>query len=314
MSVDPGTSAGSQRQFELEHVRLLVDRPARGVSPSWTIHAVAHWGSFHTAGRRLEYGDSYVIVDQSYVQFHRPRIEDGQRPPIVFVHGGGLSGAAWETTPDGRDGWGPRAADAGWPVYIIDSVDTGRAGRAPDSQRAGPVEWKTARQMWERYRIGPAAGWVSKTAFAGGQFPIEHFDALVGAHVARRRTNDMVEAAAIVDAITTIGTCHVIAHSHGAALMPTVLTQVGSLVHRIVLIEPLPLSADTALVAGRTLLLWGDHTEGHPLWSPMIPIYRSSGATDLCLPDLGVVGNSHLPMCDRNSDTVMELILDWLAD
>jgi pimeloyl-ACP methyl ester carboxylesterase len=277
---------------------------------------VTEWGSFYTAGRRLDYGDSYVIVDQCYVQFHRPRRDVGQRLPIVFVHGGGLAGAVWETTPDGRDGWGPRAAAAGRPVYIIDTVDTGRAGRAPDSLRAGPIEWKTARQMWERYRIGPVAGWASKTAFADGQFPIERFDALVGAHVARRRTNDMVEAAAIVDAITTIGPCQVIAHSHGAALMPAVLTRTGSLVHRTVLIEPLPLPlpAGTVFAMGSTLLVWGDHTEGHPMWSPMIPLYQSSEAQCLGLPDLGVVGNSHLAMCDRNSDTVLEVLLDWLAD
>ncbi len=120
--------------------------------------------------------------------------------------------------------------------------------------------------------------------------------------------------AAIADAIRLIGPCHVIAHSHGAAMMPAVLSEVGSLVHRTVLVEPLPLSRDTTLSPGSTLLTWGDHTEGHPLWSPMTPIYRASDADHLCLPDLGIGGNSHLPMCDRNSDTVLELILEWLAE
>lgn len=95
--------------------------------------------------------------------------------------------------------------------------------------------------------------------------------------------------------------------------MPAVLTRTGSLVHRTVLIEPLPLPADTVFATGSTLLVWGDHTEGHPMWSPMIPIYQSSEAQCLGLPDLGVVGNSHLAMCDRNSDTVLEVLLDWLA-
>lgn len=280
------------------------------------MHAVTNWGSFYTAGRRFERGDSYVIVDQAYVQFHRPSTDDAHGLPIVFVHGGGLSGSVWETTPDGRAGWAPRTVDAGWPVYVVDSVDAGRAGRAPDSLRDGPVEWKTADQMWQRYRIGPLAEWASRTAFAGGQFPVEHFDVLVAAHIARRRSTDPLEVAAIVDAIRLIGPCRVIAHSHGAALMPAVLTQVASLVHRAALIEPLPLPAGAALAAGSTLLVWGDHIDEHPLWSPMVEIYRAhgaSGAKGLCLPDLGIAGNSHVPMCDHNSDTVLELILDWLA-
>jgi pimeloyl-ACP methyl ester carboxylesterase len=274
---------------------------------------MAQWGSFYTEGRRIDYGDSYVIVDQAYVQYHYPTTDIHQRLPLVFIHGGGLSGAVWETTPDARAGWGPLAVDAGWPAYIVDSVDVGRAGRAPDALREGHVEWKTAAQMWERYRIGPSGGWQSEVAFADGQFPAGDFATLVRAHVTRRRTTDRVETAGIVAAIERIGACHVIAHSHGAAMMPAVINQIGSLVRRTVLIEPFPFVADTALAADSTLLVWGDHTSDHPLWSPMIPIYRACDATQLCLPDVGVRGNSHLPMCDRNSDAVLGLILDWLA-
>ncbi len=274
---------------------------------------VTTWGSFHTAGRRLAYGDSYVVVDQAYVQYLCPSGHEATRLPVVFVHGGGLSGSVWESTPDGREGWAPRTVGAGWPVFIIDSVDAGRAGRAPDFMRDGPVEWKSADQMWQRYRIGPLTEWASRTPFVDGLFPVEYFDALVGAHVARRRTTDVVEVAALVEAIRRIGPCHVVAHSHGAALLPAVLAQVGPLVHRTVLIEPLPLTAGTSVVAGSTMLVWGDHTEEHPMWSPMIPIYRASPAESLCLPDAGIAGNSHLPMCDLNSDAVLDLILAWVA-
>ena len=47
---------------------------------------------------------------------------------VVFMHGGGLSGSMWETTPDGRPGWSRLFLEAGHPVYVIDGVERGRAG------------------------------------------------------------------------------------------------------------------------------------------------------------------------------------------
>jgi len=39
---------------------------------------------------------------------HRPA-------PVVFVSGGGMTGACWESTPDGRPGWLTGFVNAGWP-------------------------------------------------------------------------------------------------------------------------------------------------------------------------------------------------------
>ena len=43
-------------------------------------------------------------VEQMYAQYvrlQRPRA----RFPLLLMHGGGLTGVTWETTPDGRPGW-----------------------------------------------------------------------------------------------------------------------------------------------------------------------------------------------------------------
>ena len=42
--------------------------------------------------------------DHAYVSYQIP--VDAHRYPLVFLHGAGQSGKTWETTPDGREGFG----------------------------------------------------------------------------------------------------------------------------------------------------------------------------------------------------------------
>src|SRR5215467_10961430 len=44
-----------------------------------------------------------ITINQMYVQYRIPKTVSG--PPIVMVHGSGHTGATYETTPDGREGW-----------------------------------------------------------------------------------------------------------------------------------------------------------------------------------------------------------------
>src|SRR5262245_35084947 len=44
-----------------------------------------------------------ITVNQMYVQYRIPKTVSG--PAIVMVHGSGHTGATYETTPDGREGW-----------------------------------------------------------------------------------------------------------------------------------------------------------------------------------------------------------------
>ncbi len=51
-------------------------------------------------------------VGQLYVQEYR--LAQPTRPyPVLLWHGGGMTGAQWESTPDGRDGWLWRLLQAG---------------------------------------------------------------------------------------------------------------------------------------------------------------------------------------------------------
>ena len=64
----------------------------------------------------------------------------------------------------------------------------------------------------------------------------------------------------------------------------------------------------------KTLIVWGDHFEGHQLWSQTRSDYdKMAGDISVYdLPAMGIRGNSHFPMSDRNSDQVSKLVFDWL--
>ncbi len=114
-------------------------------------------------------------VEAMYVQFVRLRQPRG-RVPILFWHGGGLTGVTWETTPDGRPGWQQRFLEAGFDVYVSDAVERGRAGwaRFPEVWPTEPF-FRAKAEGWELFRLGPANSYRStpaeRTAHPGQQFP-----------------------------------------------------------------------------------------------------------------------------------------------
>ena len=76
-------------------------------------------------------------------------------PPIVFLHGGGHTGACYRATPDGRQGWADYMAERGWPVVVADWPGHGRAGKVPDLARmSGLRVVDAARALLDE--IGPA--------------------------------------------------------------------------------------------------------------------------------------------------------------
>src|ERR1700753_1865485 len=272
--------------------------------------------TFFTPGRQLPHGDSYIIADQCYVQYRPPSIKNQNPPPlpILFVHGGGLTGAQWESTPDLRPGWACLASQLGYEVYILDTVDSGRSPRAPDSFRnQAIVEHRTAKETWDRFRFGPLDGWEERNLFAESQFPVEYFDALVASQIARRRSNDEVEAKGIVDAIKIIGECWIIAHSHGAALILDIISEVKDHVKKMALIEPGGTSAAHKLIKDVPgCVLWGDYLDMHAIWPKISKPFDESPAEIIRLPDRGIRGNTHFPTCDKNSDDIFNIVRKWL--
>ncbi|KAF1980904.1 hypothetical protein K402DRAFT_467917 [Aulographum hederae CBS 113979] len=102
--------------------------------------------SFFTRGQRHPHGDSYIIINQCYVQYippspspptsssspsltipstHPPSPSTSPQPlPLLLLHGGGLTGALYESTPDLRPGWSHLFSHHRRPIYLLDTIDS----------------------------------------------------------------------------------------------------------------------------------------------------------------------------------------------
>ena len=69
-----------------------------------------------------------ITIGQMYVQFQIPQRKPGPGWPVIMVHGSTHTGAALESTPDGREGWFPYFVRKGVSTYVVDQSGRGRSG------------------------------------------------------------------------------------------------------------------------------------------------------------------------------------------
>jgi hypothetical protein len=69
-----------------------------------------------------------ITIGQMYVQFQIPQRKSGPGWPVIMVHGSTHTGAALESTPDGREGWYPYFVRKGVSTYVVDQSGRGRSG------------------------------------------------------------------------------------------------------------------------------------------------------------------------------------------
>jgi pimeloyl-ACP methyl ester carboxylesterase len=274
-------------------------------------------------GYRHDGNDTYY-VEQAYVQRFVPadRMQD---MPVLLVHGGGMTGACWESTPDGRPGWLTAFLRAGLPVDVLDNVERGRAGwcAAPHVWPGKPI-MRGEREMWDVFRLGLPEDYDKRIPFPGSQFPLGALTAMVRQGVPRWPGNTALAEQSLREVVTELGPCVLVGHSQGAGLCARVALARPDLVRQAVLIEPHGLP-DLPSVPGEyppQLTVIGDFTELSPLWVRLTADMRrhtaqlrAAGleADILDLPAAGIRGNSHNPMMDLNSDLVAEHVLAWLA-
>jgi pimeloyl-ACP methyl ester carboxylesterase len=267
---------------------------------------------------------------QMYVQFIRLSAPKA-RYPLLMWHGGGLSGVTWETKPDGKPGWQQYFLAAGHDVFISDAVERGRAGwsRYPEIFKSEPF-FRAKKEGWDLFRIGPASGWSrnphERKAHEGQQFPVEAYDQFARQGVPRWATNDAGTQAAYDALVRKVCPCVVMVHSQGGAFGYTAALNNPDLVKGLVVVEPSgsppPDKTDFRKVRNIPhLIVFGDHLDKQALWSRLLinqqrysDAMREAGvAVDwFDLPRMGVRGNSHMLMMDRNSDEIAGLINDWM--
>lgn len=279
-----------------------------------------------------------VIVNQMYVHYRIPA-RLAHPIPIVLVHGGGLTGVSYETTPDGREGWATYFARKGHAVYVVDTPGRGRSGfdatainraKAESSGAALPntMLMVTAELAWPLFRFGPSLG----TAFPDTQFPTDAFAAFGAQAVPFGETTLMgggmgSAPRALAALLDSIGPAVLIVHSLAGpfadatvALRPHVIKAVVNIEGAQVIV---PTEAQIEAYRGIPVLeLFGDHLDspvftGRPRYEArkaVVERINAQGGTAslIRLPDVGIKGNSHMMMQDRNNLQVADFILDWI--
>ncbi len=105
-----------------------------------------------------------ITTRQMYVQYRIPKTVSG--PAIVMVHGSGHTGATYETTPDGREGWATYFARKGFPVYVVDHSGRGRSGFDPTPINRARAEANAA--ALPDIQIAPVGGVGGDSLFISG--------------------------------------------------------------------------------------------------------------------------------------------------
>lgn len=307
--------------------------------------AIAKQGSFFIGGRDV-YSDTLtptinpfflptgtVTIDQLYVRYQVP--VGASRTPITLIHGCCLTGKTWETTPDGRMGWDEYLVRKGYSVYVVDQAARGRSavhaavingvrlGKTPLDQLP-PITLASHESAWTGFRFGPEY----LKAYPNMQFPLEAI-----AEFWKQMVPDwngslptpnpsvpaLSELASRLDGTVLIG------HSQSGMypFSASVLSTQG--IAGIVSIEPAACPNANSEMAPYMnipiLVLWGDYVDQSPISAPRVAackafaqaLVKAGGKIDhVVLPEIGIRGNSHMLMQDRNNLEVADWLLAWI--
>lgn len=306
-------------------------------------------GSFHVGGRIAEVSGKEVReivrvpggpkskldpngqfeVEQMYAQYFLPQNPKGKYP-LMMWHGGGLTGVTFESTPDGREGWLNMFLRKGWDTYVSDAVERGRAGFAsPDVWQGEPI-FLNYQDPYERFRIGQGDGsWNADPAkrrpIPGTQFPVEAYDNYMKQTVPRWLSTDDAIIKGYLALIDKICPCVLIAHSQGGMFGFKVAELRPDKFKAIVAVESASagdVKKAAALKDVPTLMVFGDHVEEHPRWAAYkksdleyaAAIRAGGGTADVvALPEIGIKGNSHMMMQEKNNAEIADVIQKWLV-
>ena len=306
-------------------------------------------GSFHVGGREavlsglpiktVEFTVGALKVDpngtyqaeQLYAQYYIPQNQKG-KIPILMWHGGGLTGVTWQTTPDGREGFETYFLRKGWPVYNSDAPERGRAGWAmfPEITKT-ERGFLTKENPYERFRIGDGPGSYNKDPskmkpLPGSQFPSEGYDNFTKQIVPRWTSTDEPTIAAYIALVDKVCPCVVMSHSQSGLFAYRVAQARPDKVKALVMLEPAgtgDMAAAALLKNTPSLSVYGDFIARDARWTNgratnmkfQDAIRAAGGRADLVnLPELGITGNSHMMMMDRNNLRIAELVQEWLAN
>lgn len=309
---------------------------------------LADQGSFFIGGEtKSRADDDDITIHQMYVEYQKPWVTT-EGVPIVFTHGCCLSSMTWETTPDGRMGWSEYFVRLGHPVYLTDQVSRARSGfdATPfNLVRSGEADPGTQPEIlqashqfaWSVFRFGPF-----EEPFGDLQYPIEAVDELY-----KQMIPDVNSGlpdrnptwANLAELSEKVGGAVLVGHSesgvfpfHAALINPNAVKAVvnieaGGTCHENFGVSETGETTDQAikiLASMPVLMLYGDYLDRlGGSWQDafqdcqkLVQEINDAGgnATMIHLPELGIVGNSHMMMQARNNLEIADLIEKWIQE
>lgn len=284
-----------------------------------------------------------IVRNQMYVAYMAP--EQGNGVPVVMVHGATLSGKTFETTPDGRMGWDEYFVRRGHAVYVPDQIGRARSGfdiAIYNDVRSGV---RSADSLPNAFRLSDTIGWglfrfgnTGGPAFADSQFPIS-----AAAEFSKQAVPDFFWSLpspnpnyrALADLANTVGGAVLMGHSQaGSYPLDSALADARG-VKGMILIEPGACGQPSyseedirKLAAIPMLVVFGDHLDAETgingfVWQDTFDkceaflrrVNDAGGkAKMLYPPSLGIRGNSHMMMQDRNNLQIADLIIQWMDE
>lgn len=273
-------------------------------------------------------------------------------PPLLFIHGGGATGACWRTTADGRLGWADQLAARGYECWLTDWPGTGRSG----NRNGLEIEYGDVVDGYRRllrdvigrpvvvvcHSMGGAATWqlvqhesdlVAGVVSVAGAYP---------ANVVAKSevVSDDGDVAEIVFADTgvqmTVDRRVMNLYGDGYIYQQGIATStrfprdlvdefraglVGlppkMLLQRLGVLEGMPVVDQPAGFEGKPIrLIAGGEDPAHTraIEDRTVGLLRGWGADVelVWLPDRGIEGNAHFLFAEENSDEILDVVVEQL--
>jgi pimeloyl-ACP methyl ester carboxylesterase len=299
---------------------------------------LAEQGSFYVGGtvefrdpnsttvNDARFGPGHIAVNQMYVEYQVPQ-DRKYRYPIIMMHGGGHTAKVFETTPDGREGWYTSFTRRGFASYAVDAPNRGRGGYDPTQRYKAYLGLAPASSMeigniysaeaaWVAFRWGPTYG----VQYPGQQFPIEFLNQYIAQSLPSYRdaSQNPKIAADLVALIDKVGPCILLGWSTGTSNVMNAAAQRPDLVKAVVGIEGAPPSGGVdvnKLSKVPVVVIFGDNTSpaGSQAFTDQLKALGDDAST-IWLPDVGIHGNGHTMMVERNNEQIADLIQTWLNE
>jgi pimeloyl-ACP methyl ester carboxylesterase len=305
-------------EFVEERVGRVEDRPrqgrprARGHSPL----ELADQGHFWTGVERRQAGGGTVAYGPMFVQYQVPA--NRRHPyPFVLVHGGGGQGLAFLGRGSGEPGWNEELLGAGWASFVVDRPGHGRAPYHPSvlGEWSPPAAYEATVGLFEE-AAGPGGQWDGPGTI--GDPAVDQFFAQQGPTLADTGQARALERSRGTELLERIGPAVVLTHSAGGPFGWLVAEEQPELVRAIVAVEaaglPFAEGGFDNLAKVPIAVVTAERSRLRERALATVAELRQLGCsvTHLDLPALGIFGNGHFMLLEKNRAQVLRVILDWV--